>query len=154
MHHKPGIIVGAVHQDERGSLQYVNEELPGNYRRFYVITHPHTQIVRAWQGHKIEEKSFLVLKGTFIIAVVQPQNFENPSASEKPEIFTMKKEDNLFLKVPGGCYTGIKACIPDSELLVLSDSILEHSQKDDFRLSADMWIDWETIQIDQNTIND
>lgn len=146
MQNKPEFIKGGVYKDERGILQYVNDEAPGNYRRFYIITHPDTNIVRAWQGHKIEEKSFFVLKGCFMIALVQPLNFENPSPLEKPEFFTMKEEDNLFLKVPIGCYTGIKAFAPDSVLLVLSGTTLEESKKDDFRLPQDTWIDWQTIK--------
>lgn len=142
---KPTLIKGGLFRDERGSLQYVNDENPGNYRRFYIITHPNIDIVRAWQGHKTEEKSFFVIKGDFTIAVVRPGNFEAPSSKDSPELFKMKSEDNLFLKVPGGCYTGIKACVPDSVLLIFSDSTLEESKNDDFRLPKDRWVDWQTI---------
>lgn len=146
MQSKPTFINGGDYKDERGIVQYVNDEHPGNYRRFYIITHPDTNFVRAWQGHKIEEKSFFVVKGCFMIAVVQPLNFENPTPLENPGFFTMKEEDNLFLKVPGGCYTGIKAFAPASVLLVLSGATLEESKKDDFRLPPDTWIDWQTIK--------
>jgi len=146
MQNKPECVRGGVYKDERGILKFVNDGHPGKYRRFYIITHPDTTIVRAWQGHKIEEKSFFVVKGCFMIAVVQPLNFENPSPLEKPEFFIMKEEENLFLKVPGGCYTGIKAFAPDSVLLVLSGATLEESKKDDFRLPPDTWIDWQTIK--------
>ena len=145
MQNKPTIISGGIYKDERGILQYVNDEHPGNYRRFYIITHPDTNIVRAWQGHKIEEKCFFVVKGSFMIAVLQPSNFENPSLLEKAKFFLMKEEDNLFLKVPGGCYTGIKAFVPNSVLMVLSDATLENSKKDDFRLPNN-WIDWQTLK--------
>jgi dTDP-4-dehydrorhamnose 3,5-epimerase len=146
MQNKPTIINGGVYKDERGILQYVNDECPGNYRRFYIIRHPDTNKVRAWRGHKIEEKCFFVIKGCFMISVVQPANFEKPSFSEKPQFFLMKEEDNLFLKVPGGCYTGIKAFVPDSELLVLSGATLEESKKDDFRLPEEKWINWQTLK--------
>ena len=146
MQNKLTFIRGGLYKDERGILQYVNDEDPGNYRRFYIITHSDTNIVRAWQGHRIEEKSFFVVKGCFMIAVVQPLNFENPSPLEKPQFFTLKEEDNLFLKASGGCYTGIKAFVPDSVLLVLSGATLEESKKDDFRLPPDTWIDWQTIK--------
>lgn len=146
MKSKPTLIKGGLFRDERGSLKYVNDENPENYKRFYIITHPDIDIVRAWQGHKTEEKFFLVIKGCFTIAVVQPLIFEDPSAVENPEFYTMKCEDNLFLKVPGGCYTGIKACKADSILLVLSNSSLEESKDDNFRLPKDMWVDWQTIK--------
>ena len=143
---KPTLIKGGLFRDERGSLKYVNDENPGNYKRFYIITHPDINIVRAWQGHKTEEKYFFVIKGCFRIAVVQPLKFEDPTAIENPELFTMNCDDNLFLKVPGGCYNGIKACEPDSVLLVLSNSTVEESKNDDFRLPKDMWVDWKTIK--------
>ncbi len=144
MPNKPVCISGGIYKDSRGILQYVNEEPPGNYRRFYIISHPDTNIVRAWQGHKIEQKSFFVIKGNFVIAVVQPLDFDKPSVSERPEIFAMSQKDNLFLKVPGGCYTGIKATSPDSALLVLSSLTLEQSKKDEYRLPPDTWIGWHT----------
>lgn len=150
MQNKPTILSGNVYTDVRGSLQYVNDERPGKYRRFYIITHPEINIVRAWQGHKNEEKSFYVLNGCFMIAVVQPLDFEDPSSVEKPEYFTMKKDDSLFLKVPGSCYTGIKACAPGSVLLVLSSATLEESKIDDFRLPPDTWPDWPKIEQTSN----
>lgn len=146
MQNKPIIISGGVYKDTRGILRYVNEENPENYKRFYLISHPDTNIVRAWQGHKIEKKSFFVVKGSFMIAVVQPLNFEYPSLSEKPEFFNMKDEDNLFLKIPGGSYTGIKALVPDSVLLVFSGTTLEESKKDDFRLPRDTWVNWQILK--------
>ncbi len=146
MESKPILIKGGLYRDERGSLQYVNDENTENYKRFYIITHPDIDIVRAWQGHKTEEKSFFVIKGFFTVAVVQPQNFEAPSSKDTSELFKMKSEDNLFLKVPGGCYTGIKACEPNSILLVLSSSTLEESKSDNFRLPKDMWVEWQNIK--------
>lgn len=146
MLNKPTIIQGNVHRDARGSLQYVNDGQPGTFKRFYIITHPNTEVIRAWQGHKKEEKSFFVLKGCFTIGVVQPMDFEKLSPLDKPQYFSMKEEDSLFLKVPGGCYTGIKAGAPDSALLVLSGDTLENSTMDDFRLPADTWVDWPVIK--------
>ena len=142
---KPTLHIGGVYSDQRGILKYVNEKDPGCYRRFYLITHQDKNVVRAWQGHKKEEKGFYVISGSFIIAVIQPENFENPGDSEKPEFFNLTLENNHFLRVPGGCYTGIKAFTPGSTLLVLSGFDLAGSKEDDFRQPADKWVDWKTI---------
>ena len=56
---------GLTHTDKRGMMRFVNEKVPGNYRRFYLITHADTTIIRAWQGHLQEEKAFLCSKWKF-----------------------------------------------------------------------------------------
>lgn len=131
--------------DNRGMLEFVNEQNPGHYRRFYLINHADTTAVRAWQGHKLEEKGFYVLKGSFFISVINPENFEHPADEEQPETFRLNLISKLFLRVPGGNYTGIKALEPDSTLLVLSGLDFAGSKKDDYRQPADKWIDWKCI---------
>lgn len=143
---KASIIQGGIHTDSRGTIQYVNEMNPGNYHRFYLITHPNINIVRAWQGHKLEEKAFYVIEGSFLIAVVNPAKFEQPDEDEKPDFYRLIAENHSYLKVPGGNYTGIKALNPDSTLLVLSSLNLTDSQNDDFRQPKERWVDWDTIK--------
>lgn len=139
-------VQGGIYEDARGVLRYVNDTTPGTYRRFYLISHPDTAIVRAWQGHKIEEKAFYATGGSFCIAVVQPQHFEAPSEDEQPEFFTLSADNYLFLRVPGGSYTGIKALAPHSTLLVLSSLDLPASKADDYRQEADKWVDWNNLK--------
>ena len=141
----PTLHTGGTYTDPRGILKYVNEEDPGHYRRFYLMTHPDINIVRAWQGHKKEEKGFYVVNGSFMIAVVQPENFDAPDENEQPEFFTLTSENNHFLRVPGGCYTGIKALTPGATLLVLSGFDLAGSKADDFRQRPEKWVDWDAI---------
>lgn len=137
---------GGKFTDERGILEFVNETNPGNYRRFYLITHVDTNVVRAWQGHKVEEKAFYAIEGSFIIAVVNPVSFDTPDDNETPEFFELKKENNRFLRVPGGCYTGIKALSANSTLLVLSGLDFASSKADDYRQPSNKWVNWDTIK--------
>ena len=143
---KATLIGGGIHIDSRGVLRYVNEENPGYYRRFYLITHNDMDVVRAWQGHKKEEKAFYSISGSFTIAVVKPDSFETPSGDEKPDFFQLTEENKNFLRVPGGSYTGIKATSTNSTLLVLSSMDLKDSKVDDYRQPADKWLDWSTIK--------
>jgi hypothetical protein len=136
---------GGSFTDSRGTLKFVNEETPGNYRRFYFITHTDTTIVRAWQGHQKEEKGFYAVSGNFTIAVVSPDNFEEPGDDEIPGFFQLTAESNQFLRVPGGSYTGIKASTPGSTLLVLSAFDLEGSKADEYRQPPHKWVDWNLI---------
>ncbi|MEO5893953.1 MAG: hypothetical protein ABIQ31_27090 [Ferruginibacter sp.] len=139
------LLKGDTFTDHRGILQYVNETDPGNYRRFYLITHPDTSVIRAWQGHMIEEKGFYAINGSFTIAVVTPTDFLNPADDEVPEFFHLTAGNNNFLRVAGGSYTGIKAITPGATLLVLSGLDVEGSKKDDYRQPSEKWVNWETI---------
>ena len=136
---------GGTHIDERGILRFVNEGDPGNYRRFYLITHSDTSSIRAWQGHLLEEKAFYAISGSFIIAVVNPARFEAPDDDEKPDFFQLTEENNQFLRVPGGNYTGIKSLTSNATLLVLSSFDLINSKADDYRQPAHRWVDWNTL---------
>ena len=139
------LLIGGKFIDHRGVLQYVNDNNPGNYRRFYLISHPDTTVIRAWQGHQIEEKAFYAISGSFIIAVVTPSDFTNCTDTEPTEIFNLTNEKGNFLRVPGGSYTGIKANTPNATLLVLSGLDVEASKKDDYRQPKERWVNWETI---------
>jgi len=136
---------GGVFTDDRGTLRFVNEKVPGNYRRFYLITHTDTTVIRAWQGHMREEKAFYAISGSFMIAVVSPACFEEPGDEENPDFFKLTAENNHFLRVPGGCYTGIKALTSNATLLVLSAFDLAGSKADDYRQPAQRWVDWNSI---------
>ncbi len=142
---KASLHKGGSFKDNRGTLEFVNEENPGHYRRFYLMNHADTKVVRAWQGHMLEEKGFYVIKGSFMIAVLHPENFEQPSDDDEPEFFTLNVSSNFFLRVPGGNYTGIKALATDSTLLVLSGMDFAGSKKDDYRQPTHRWVDWDSI---------
>ncbi|HUQ66891.1 MAG TPA: hypothetical protein VM101_12085 [Flavitalea sp.] len=143
---KPILYHGLAHSDSRGVMRFVNEKGSGVYRRFYIITPTDKTIIRAWQGHRHEEKAFFAISGAFAIGVVSPSCFEQPGDGEIPEFFELTSVNNHFLRVPGGCYTGIKALTIDATLLVLSDTDLDMSKADDYRQPAYKWVDWETIK--------
>ena len=142
---KATLSIGNTFTDDRGILRYVNEINPGLFCRFYLITHLQTDVVRAWQGHKKEDKAFYVISGSFTIAVVQPKNFDNLLDDEIPEFYHLNEDNGQFLRVPGGCYTGIKATTVNATLLVLSSLNVKDSKEDDFRLPADKWVNWDSI---------
>jgi len=141
---KATLYQGLTHSDSRGVMRFVNEKGPGVYRRFYLIT-PANKTIRAWQGHRHEEKAFFAISGSFIMGVVNPSSFEQPRDDEIPDFFELTSENNHLLRVPGGCYTGIKALTTNATLLVLSDTDLVHSKADEYRQPAHRWVDWETI---------
>src|ERR1035437_9025641 len=77
------LIKGGLFNDERGTLQFVNDFNFKGIKRFYTISHPDSEIIRAWQGHKIESKYFFVTKGKFLIFWVEIDNWDNPDKKLK-----------------------------------------------------------------------
>ncbi len=139
----PQIIQGGTHEDERGRLIFFNEFDMAGVRRFYVIEHTSVEIVRAWQGHKKEEKWFCVISGGFKVALVQPDDWEKPSVELKPEEYVLKAEDNRVLYIPGGWANGFKALSAGSKMMVFSSFTVDESSNDNFRFDKSMWYDWK-----------
>ena len=54
----PKIIKGENHNDSRGILFYNNDFDASAIKRLYVIDNQKTNFIRAWQGHKIEQRWF------------------------------------------------------------------------------------------------
>lgn len=140
---KPGVIRGGIYSDYRGSLRFVNDFVMTDVVRFYAIRHLTTDFVRAWQGHKKEKKFFYPLSGSFIIAWVKPDNFENPSKKLKASCKILSKEASEILFIPEGYANGIKALEPDSEIMVFSTLSLGESKNDDYRFPSGWWFDWD-----------
>ena len=59
-----------MHTDKRGSVAYVNDFDLTEVKRFYKITHSSIETLRAWQGHKREQKWFSCTKGAFVIFLI------------------------------------------------------------------------------------
>ena len=137
------IIQGGTHQDERGRLIFFNEFDMSTVKRFYVIEHTAIETVRAWQGHKKEEKWFYVISGGFKVVLVQPDDWENPSQDLKPEEYVLKAEDNRVLYIPGGRANGFKALSPGSKMIVFSSFTVAESANDNYRFDKKMWCAWE-----------
>ena len=143
---EPTIIKGGIFSDERGTMRFVNDFRFSDVKRFYFIRHPDTSIVRAWQGHQFEKKYFYPISGSFVIAWVKIDDFENPSDNLIPEYHILSSDNSEILSVPKGYANGLKALEPDSEVMILSDTSLEDSVKENIRYPADKWLDWEKIK--------
>ena len=138
----PQLIQGDTFVDERGTLAFVNAFDMDEVQRMYTITHPHTHIVRAWQGHKKETKYFKCIAGRFLIALVKIDDWEQPSQDLMVETFVLDAIKPQILQVPKGYANGFKALDAGSQLLVFSDHTLEAAQGDQFRFSSDFWFHW------------
>jgi len=138
----PKLIEGGLYADERGSLAFVNDFDLQDTRRFYTITHPDINVIRAWQGHKNETKWFFCSKGSFEVLLVEIDDWENPSPNLKVVSYHLSENNSRILFVPSGYANGFKANEPSSTLLVFSDKGLEESKNDDFRFDKNLWYNW------------
>ena len=133
------IINGGSHTDKRGTLRFVNDFDMSEVKRFYAITHPDSEVVRAWQGHKIEKKFFFCVSGSFTVGAVKIDDWNNPSTDLVPEVFELSSDNPQVLEVPAGYANGFKANEADSTLMVYSNQSLQEAADDNFRFDPEMW---------------
>ena len=139
----PKIIVGNRIYDDRGSIRFSNQLNFKKIKRFYIVHNYTKNFIRAWHGHKKEEKYISCIKGSFQISAVKIDNFKPPSKRNKVNTYFLNESNNNFVFIPKGYANGLKSLEENSELLILSTSSLQESVKDDFRYDANYWNPWE-----------
>ena len=135
-------IQGGIFTDDRGRISFVNDFVMDQVRRFYMIRQTDPSVVRAWHAHQHEKKFFYVLKGSFTLAFVKVDNWEQPSADLEVEIFHVSDRESRVLCIPEGYANAIKAAEPDSLLIVFSNKVLADAESDSWRYDKDLWVDW------------
>lgn len=136
------IVEGGIFVDSRGKITHVNSLDMEDIKRFYVIHHDNTDVVRAWHAHQHERKWFYCIKGAFTLALVKVDNWDNPSEDLQPEVFHLTSEESRVVCVPEGYANGLKATTPDSIMLVYSNKVLDEAVKDSWRYDSHMWMEW------------
>jgi dTDP-4-dehydrorhamnose 3,5-epimerase len=125
------VICGNSHSDERGTLKFVNDFNMSSVVRMYNIE-PRIGAVRAWQGHKFETKWFYVIKGSFLVKIMNMD-------SHHVDIYKLNSVEPKVLRIPGGNYNGFEAIETGSILVVFSDFDLQQSKEDDYRVDVDQY---------------
>ena len=133
---KPTLIKGNRHVDHRGTIRYNNDFNLSAVKRVYTIENVDTQFLRAWQGHKIEQRWFSAVSGTFIINLKEVDDWENPAKNLTDLEFTLNAETLDILHVPPGFITSIRSAEENSKLLVFADYLL-NEVKDEYRFPSD-----------------
>jgi dTDP-4-dehydrorhamnose 3,5-epimerase-like enzyme len=132
----PKIIAGGSHSDDRGLLQFNNSFDATAVKRIYLIENKETTFVRGWQGHRIEQRWFSALQGSFKIELIAIDNWENPSIHLKSLSFIIKGKTLDVLHVPPGYLSSIQGLEEGAKLLVMVDYLLGEIQ-DEYRFSID-----------------
>lgn len=133
---------GDTFTDARGRLSFVNDFTFPGIKRCYHITQPDTNIVRAWQGHRVEHKYFYVPHGRVLVAWVWIDNWDHPSVSLKPSYTILSDDRPCVVSIPPGYANGLKALTPGAVLSVYSDLDLAESEKDRWSFDPSLWLDW------------
>lgn len=105
----PEIIKGGRHTDSRGALFYNNDFDFSIIKRIYIIENENIDFIRGWQGHKIEQRWFSVIKGSFRIQLIAIDNWNNPSKDLERFSFIVHSEELDVLHVPSGYVSSIQA---------------------------------------------
>jgi dTDP-4-dehydrorhamnose 3,5-epimerase-like enzyme len=135
----PKIITGDSHSDQRGTLFYNNDFDALPIRRMYVIENENTDFVRAWQGHKIEQRWFVVSNGSFRIQLIAIDNWDKPTSNLETITFVLDSKKLDVLHVPSGYVSSIQSLEQGSKLLVMSYYLLGTIQ-DEYRYEKDYFI--------------
>ncbi|MDP1725491.1 MAG: sugar epimerase [Bacteroidota bacterium] len=117
----PKIIKGNIHSDSRGTLYYNNDFDASQIKRIYFIENIDTDFIRGWQGHKIEQRWFSAVLGSFRISILPIVSFESSTQKVKPLIFELFSKQLDVLHTPGGYVTAIQALESNAKLLVMAD---------------------------------
>jgi len=120
----PKIINGDTHSDQRGILLYNNSFDALEIKRIYFIENKDIEIIRAWQGHKIEQRWFSAAAGSFKIQLIAIDNWEKPAISLKPITFVLNAVKLDVLQIPAGYVSSIQSLEKSSKLLVMADYLL------------------------------
>lgn len=142
---EPSLIKYGFSSDERGSVVYINNLNFKKVKRTYLVSNRKTKTVRAWHGHKIEEKWVSVEEGEFLICLVKIDNFKKPDANSKVYEYILKKEDGI-LHIPKNYANGAMNLSKINSIRYFSSLSLEDSIKDDYRLDSKFWNPWETYK--------
>lgn len=132
----PKIIKGDCHSDSRGTLFYNNDFDASAIKRIYVIENQHVNFVRGWQGHKIEQRWFSAVQGSFKIELIAIDDWNKPSKNSERHTFLLDAKKLDMIMVPQGYVSSIQSLEEGSKLLVMADYLLGEVN-DEYRFEAD-----------------
>jgi dTDP-4-dehydrorhamnose 3,5-epimerase-like enzyme len=135
----PKLIKGGIHTDCRGQISFVNDMKFDAVSRFYIICNSTENPLRAWQGHKVDNKYFYCIQGVVKVYYVKIDNWELPSKDLKIESILLSAEESNILYIPEGYANAIESLEVGSKLMSFSTLPLDRIAEDDVRFDSDMW---------------
>ena len=136
---KATIILGGNFADNRGEVAFVNDFSFSDIKRFYTITNATEKPLRAWQGHKLDQKNFFCVTGSFQLFYVKVDNWENPSKHLEVKSEILKASESKILVIPPGYANAILSLESNSKLISFCTLSLNDISHDDVRFDAKTW---------------
>lgn len=133
-------IEGGISKDHRGQIRFVNDFDMSLIKRFYIIKNLDLELVRGWRAHRVEQRWFYIISGTFKIDIVEIDNWDLVSRDLPVRTEILQSTDNKVLHLSPGYATSFQAIEENSELLVFSDYGIENAIKDDYTYPLDYFI--------------
>lgn len=130
------ILSGDLVTDDRGTVRFVNDFDFKKVKRFYQVNNHRKGFIRAWHGHKEEDKYVYVSSGSALVGVV---NLE----TEEVEKFVLSANKPRILWVPANSANGFMSLEEDTTVIFFSSKTLEESKDDDIRFPYDKWDIWD-----------
>lgn len=132
----PKIILGNCHKDTRGKLFYNNDFDASVIKRIYVIENESIDTVRSWRGHKIEQRWFSAINGSFLIELIAIDNWDSPSKDLEKQSFILQSSSLDILHVPSGYVCNIKSLEDGGKLMIMANYGL-YEVDDNYEFSND-----------------
>lgn len=132
----PKLEAGSRYDDLRGKLYFNNSFDASLVKRIYAIENLDTSIMRGWRCHKIEQRWFSAINGSFKITLIKIDNWQSPSKNLEKLTYIIYSETLDILHIPAGFATCIQSIENNSKLLVMADFCLGE-QKDDYYFDID-----------------
>ena len=136
---KPTLIKGGIFTDERGTISFVNDFKFTEIERFYILKNSEAHPLRAWQGHKLDNKYFYCIAGSFKIYFVRIDNWENPSKNLKVDSQDLESTNSQILHIPAGYANAVRSLERNSIMISFSTLPLNAIKDDDVRFEMNMW---------------
>lgn len=134
----PKLIKGSSFTDIRGTINFNNSFDASEIKRIYIIQNFSVDFLRGWQGHKIEQRWFSVVQGSFEIYLIAVDNWEVPSRNLKSIMYNLEATTLDVLHVPPGYVSCIKSKEQDSKLMSMSNYALGEIN-DEYKYSIDIF---------------
>ena len=128
----PKIIRGNSFTDIRGTICFNNSFDTKEIKRMYIIQNSSVNIIRGWQGHKVEQRWFSAVQGEFEIHLIEVDNWEIPSKDLQSIKYNLSSDKMNVLHIPKGYVSCIQAIENNSKLLVMADYSIDEI-KDEYR---------------------
>lgn len=132
----PNLLQGNRHNDERGIVFYNNNFDASYIKRIYLIENQNVDIVRAWRGHRIEQRWFSAINGSVKIQLIAIENWDRPNKKSERFEFVLDSQKMDILHIPAGYVSSIQSLNEGASLLVMADYLLG-AINDEYRFGVD-----------------